>query len=107
MSNVIYVNDASFSDIVLNTDRPVVLDFWAEWCGPCKAISPILEELADDFLEKVIIAKMNVDDNQETPAKFNIRSIPTLILFKQGSSIKTITGGQSKSDLTNLLNQHC
>ncbi|HBO78854.1 MAG TPA: thiol reductase thioredoxin, partial [Cupriavidus sp.] len=79
-----YVSDASFDADVLKSDKPVLLDFWAEWCGPCKMIAPILDEVAKDYGDKVQVAKINVDENQQVPAKFGIRGIPTLILFKNG-----------------------
>lgn len=80
-----YVSDASFEADVLKSDKPVLVDFWAEWCGPCKMIAPILDEVSKDYGEKVQIAKINVDENQGVPAKFGIRGIPTLILFKNGA----------------------
>ncbi|MBS9781758.1 MAG: thioredoxin [Gammaproteobacteria bacterium] len=107
MSNVIYVNDADFSNTVLNADKPVLLDFWAETCPPCKAIAPILDELADELFDKVIIAKMNVHDNPQVPAQFGIRAVPTLMIFKNGEVADTLVGGQSKANLVNFLNQHC
>lgn len=100
------VSDASFEADVLKSDKPVLLDFWAEWCGPCKMIAPILEEVAKDYGDKVQIAKLNVDENQEVPAKFGIRGIPTLILFKNGSVAAQKVGALSKSQLTAFLDSN-
>jgi thioredoxin 1 len=92
-----HVSDASFEQDVLKSDKPVLLDFWAEWCGPCKMIGPILEELSQEYGDKLQIAKMNVDENQGVPAQFNIRGIPTLILFKNGAVAAQKVGALAKS----------
>ena len=97
------VTDASFVDDVLNQKGVVVVDFWAPWCGPCKAIGPVIDELAEEFEGKVVIAKMNVDDNPATPGKFGIRAIPTLILFKGGEVVDQITGAVGKTQLQDLI----
>jgi len=100
MSDAIqHVTDASFEQDVLTGDLPVLVDFWAAWCGPCKMIAPVLEEMATEYGGKLKICKMDVDANKETPAKFNIRGIPTLIIFKGGSVEGTKVGALSKSQL--------
>lgn len=101
-----YVTDASFEDDVLKAEQAVLVDYWAEWCGPCKMIAPILEEVAGDYTDKLTVAKMNVDENQEVPAKFGIRGIPTLMLFKNGAVVATKVGALSKSQLTAFLDSH-
>lgn len=106
MSEVLHINDADFESIVVNSDIPVLLDFWAPWCGPCKMIAPVLDELAPEFAGKVKIVKMNVDDNQTTPARFGVRSIPTLLLIKNGQVVATQVGALPKTQLANFINQH-
>ena len=106
MSEVLHINDADFESIVVNSDIPVLLDFWAPWCGPCKMIAPVLDELAPEFAGKAKIVKMNVDDNQATPAQFGVRSIPTLLLFKNGQVVATQVGALPKTQLANFINQH-
>ena len=94
------VSDESFRRDVLDAGTPVLVDFWAEWCGPCKAIAPALEELADEFRDRVTVAKMNIDDNPATPTKYNVRGIPTLLLFRNGEVAAMKVGAGRKSDLT-------
>ena len=100
-----HVSDASFEADVLKTGTPVLVDYWAEWCGPCKQIAPILDEVAGTDQGKLQIAKMNVDENREIPAKFGIRGIPTLMLFKDGQLAATKVGAMSKAQLTAFIDQ--
>ncbi len=99
-----HVTDGNFEDEVLHSQTPVLIDYWAEWCGPCKMIAPILDEIAKEYAGKLKIVKLNIDENQETPAKFGIRGIPTLMLFKNGNVEATKVGALSKSQLTAFLN---
>ncbi|MCW5633653.1 MAG: thioredoxin TrxA [Rubrivivax sp.] len=101
-----HVTDDSFGDDVVKSDKPVLVDFWAEWCGPCKMIAPILDEAAKVYDGKVQIVKMNVDENRDVPARFGIRGIPTLMLFKGGDLAATKVGALSKAQLTAFLDGH-
>jgi len=100
------VTDASFKSDVLDADKPVLVDFWAEWCGPCKMIGPSLEELSEELGEQVTIAKINIDENPQTPAKYGIRGIPTLFLFKNGTVEAQKVGAASRSQLAAFLDSH-
>ena len=102
---VLQVSDADFDSQVLQSAEPVLVDFWAPWCGPCKAIGPVIEELAAEYEGKAKVGKMNVDDNPATPGKYGIRAIPTLILFKNGEVVDQITGAVGKPQLTALINK--
>lgn len=101
--NIIHVTDASFETDVLQSDTPALVDFWAEWCGPCKMIAPILDEIADEYAGKITICKVDVDSNTESAAKFNVRGIPTLLVFKNGTVEATKVGALSKTQLVEFV----
>ena len=105
-SNIVHVSDESFESEVLGADTPVLVDYWAEWCGPCKAIAPVLEQIAEEYDGKLRIAKLNIDDNPSTPPKYGIRGIPTLMLFKGGNVEATKVGALSKSQLAAFLDSN-
>ena len=100
------VSDDSFEDEVLKASQPVLVDYWAEWCGPCKMIAPVLEEIAQEYAGKLKVVKLNVDNNTETPPKYDIRGIPTLMIFKDGRAAATKVGALSRSQLTAFLESH-
>lgn len=104
--SIINTTDANFDADVLQSDKLVLVDFWAAWCGPCKMIAPVLEELAVDFADRVQIVKVDVDANPEAASRFGIRSIPTLFVFKNGEKVDTVIGSHPKSELAALLNKH-
>ncbi|OQX01986.1 MAG: thioredoxin [Thiothrix lacustris] len=104
--NITKLSDATFEQEVLKSTVPVLVDYWAEWCGPCKMIAPLLEEIAGEFAGKLKVAKLNIDDNKEVPPRYGIRGIPTLMLFKNGAVEATKVGALSKSQLTAFLNQN-
>ena len=103
---IVHTSDGSFETDVLQSDKSVLIDFWAEWCGPCKMIAPILEEIADEYDGRLTVAKLNIDDNANTPPKYGIRGIPTLMLFKDGAVEATNVGALSKSQLTAFLDSN-
>ena len=102
--SIIHVTDNNFDETVLKAELPVLVDYWAEWCGPCKMIAPVLEEIASDYQGKVTVAKLNIDENPATPQHYGVRGIPTLILFKDGEVEATKVGLASKAQLTDFLN---
>jgi thioredoxin 1 len=103
---IVYTSDASFENDVIKSDIPVLLDFWAEWCGPCKMIAPILDEVSREYQGRLRVAKINIDENPQTPPRFGIRGIPTLMLFKNGSVEAQKVGALSKKQLTDFLQQY-
>lgn len=106
MSNLASTTDASFEDDVLKSDIPTLVDYWAEWCGPCKMIAPVLEEIAQEYDGRIKICKLNIDDNAATPAKYGVRGIPTLMLFKNGNVEATKVGAISKSQMAAFIDSN-
>lgn len=105
-SHIVYVSDASFEEEVLKASGPVLVDYWADWCGPCKMIAPILDEIASEYNGKIKVAKLNIDENPQTPPRYGIRGIPTLMLFKGGNVEATKVGAVSKSQLTAFIDSN-
>jgi thioredoxin 1 len=103
--NLTNVTDADFEQEILKSDSPALVDFWAAWCGPCRTVGPVVEELADEYAGKVKVCKINVDDNKETPTKYGVRGIPTLMLFKDGQVVDQIVGAVPKSRIKELLDK--
>lgn len=98
--------DESFEGDVLKADLPVLVDFWAEWCGPCKALAPKLEEVATEYEGKIKVCKVDIDSNQQTPVQFGVRGVPTLVLFKGGQAVEQIVGNHPKENITSMINKH-
>jgi thioredoxin 1 len=103
MSRTVTLNDDNFENEVLGSEIPVLVDFWAEWCGPCRALAPVIEEIAEEYGDKLKVGKVNVDENPGSPSAFEIRSIPTLILFKDGAVVEKFVGALPKNNIVNLI----
>lgn len=101
--SILKITDTDFENLVIKSEKPILVDYWAEWCGPCKMITPILEEIADEMEGRVLVGKLNVDENSQTPPKYGIRGIPTLMLFKGGEPVGTKVGALSKNDLKKFI----
>jgi thioredoxin 1 len=101
--HIVHISDESFDEEVLQSERPVLIDYWAEWCGPCKMIAPVLDEIATEYSDRLKVVKLNIDDNPQTPPKYGIRGIPTLMVFKNGQVEATKVGAVSKAQLTTFL----
>ncbi|MEZ4674315.1 MAG: thioredoxin [Caldilineaceae bacterium] len=106
MSAPVKVTDSTFEEMVVNSDKPVLVDFWAEWCGPCKMIAPVLDEIANEMDGQLVIGKLDIDENQDTAMAFGVMSIPTLLLFKNGEPVERIVGYQPKPQLVSRLQPH-
>ena len=106
MSKPIELTDSNFEETLLSSSTPVLVDYWAEWCGPCKMVAPVLEELAEELEGKITIGKIDVDSNRDSAAKQNVMSIPTLILFKDGNPVDQIVGALTKNQLKDFINEH-
>jgi len=105
-NQIVYITDDTFEDEVLRSETPVLVDYWAEWCGPCKMIAPILDEISGQYSDRLKVAKLNIDENPNTPPKYGIRGIPTLMLFRDGNVEATKVGAVSKSQLAAFLDGH-
>ena len=103
---IVHISDESFEEEVLQSERPVLIDYWAEWCGPCKMIAPVLDEIANEYSDRLKVVKLNIDDNPQTPPKYGIRGIPTLMVFKNGQVEATKVGAVSKAQLTAFLDEN-
>jgi thioredoxin 1 len=103
--NIVHISDESFEEEVLQSEKPVLIDYWAEWCGPCKMIAPVLDEIAGEYSDRLKVVKLNIDDNPQTPPKYGIRGIPTLMVFKNGQVEATKVGAASKAQLTAFIEE--